>query len=202
MNNLLFIEGPIQTGKSTLIRTCLGEHLAQCGGFTSQRLIDASGKTRGFRLAPVEAPLTALAEKFEPDTGIFKWFEDDSRVITDQSVFDTVGVQLLSSSADRPLILLDEIGGSELLCDDFRKVLDAVFSSDKPCLGVLKLADGAQRLQSQYQSGGPTIAEYNALLRHAITSDDRGRLLYFEREAGDASEVERQVSEFVKSIFD
>jgi len=211
MNNL-FIEGPIQTGKSTLIRKYLGSHLQRCGGFTSQRLIDPSGRTKGFRLVSAAGSLTARAEEFESnagsskpfvsDAGIFKWFTEDGNVVTDQTVFDTTGVSLLKSSADRPLILLDEIGGSELLCDQFRKALDAVLSSTKPCLGVLKLADGAQRLQTQYETcGGLSVAEYNALLRHTITSSG-GRLLYYDRQSSEACDVEREVSLFVNSVFD
>ncbi len=214
---MLFLEGPIQTGKSTLIRKCLGAHIADCGGFTSQRLIDADGQTKGFRLVPAAEPLTAPAEDFMSDTGrsgadfgspyvsgagIFKWFAEDGRVITDQSVFDTTGVSLLRLSARRPLVLLDEIGGSELLCGEFRKTIDAILSSSKPCLGVLKLAENAQRLHSQYSSGDLSIAEYNALLRHTITDGGRGEVLYYAREREDAADVERQISEFIQSIFD
>ena len=212
MNTMLFLEGPIQTGKSTLIRKCLGPHIADCGGFTSQRLVDAGGRTKGFRLVSAAEPLTASAEGFMSGTGstepfishagIFKWFADDGRVITDQSVFEQTGVSLLKSSARRPLVLLDEIGGSELLCGDFRKTLDAILSSSKPCLGVLKLPENAQRLHSQYPSGDLSIAEYNALLRHTITDSGRGEVLYYAREREDAEEVERQISEFIQSIFD
>ena len=208
MKNLLFLEGPIQTGKSTLIRKCLGAHIADCGGFTSQRLIDANGQTKGFRLVSAAEPLTAPAEDFMLNAGhvshagIFKWFAADGRVITDQSVFDTTGVSLLRSSARRPFVLLDEIGGSELLCGDFRKTLDAILSSSKPCLGILKLSENAQRLHSQYSSGDLSIAEYNALLRHTITDGGRGEVLYYAREREDAADVERQISEFIQSIFD
>lgn len=218
MKNLLFLEGPIQTGKSTLIRKCLGAHIADCGGFTSQRLIDAFGNTRGFRIVSAAESLTAPAEDFmsneDPkhstdsdvpfisNAGIFKWFADDGRVITDQSVFDTIGVSLLRSSARHPLVLLDEIGGSELLCGEFRKTLDAILSSSKPCLGVLKLAENAQRLHSQYLSDDLSIAEYNALLHHTIADGGRGEVLYYARDREDAAEVERRISEFIQSIFD
>lgn len=212
MNTMLFLEGPIQTGKSTLIRKCLGAHIADCGGFTSQRLIDAGGQTKGFRLVSAAEPLTASAEDFMSGTGstepfishagIFKWFAADGRVITDQSVFDTTGVSLLKSSARRPVVLLDEIGGSELLCGEFRKTLDAILSSSKPCLGILKLAENAQRLHSQYLSDDLSIAEYNALLHHTITDGGRGEVLYYARDREDAAEVERRISEFIQSIFD
>ena len=69
---ILMLEGPIQTGKSTLIRTMLGDHLPKCGGFTSQRLIDASGRTKGFRLCPAAADLTGPDEGITED--VFKYF--------------------------------------------------------------------------------------------------------------------------------
>ena len=65
MNNL-FIEGPIQTGKSTLIRKVLreafGPSLDGVAGFTSQRLTDAGGQLLGFRLAPADAALTVVCD--------------------------------------------------------------------------------------------------------------------------------------------
>lgn len=209
---LFFLEGPVQTGKSTIIRTVLGDHLSACGGFTSQRLIDASGSTRGFRLAPAaSAPLTAPAEDFisaagSPapfisGAGIFKWFCEDGRVLTDQSVFDTVGASLLCTSPGHPLILLDEIGGSELLCEPFCEALDEVLSSGVPCLGVMKLADGARRLDARYTSGkGRTLYERNTELRHRI-EELGGRIIYFERNNPSGSDAESVLRDFVQSVF-
>lgn len=209
---ILFLEGPIQTGKSTIIRTVLGDHLPACGGFTSQRLIDAAGSTRGFRLGPAAAmPLTAPAEDyyrdpgspdaFAPDAGIFKWFCEDGRVLTDQSVFDTVGISLLRSSLNSPLILLDEIGGSELLCEPFCEALDEVISSGVPCLGVMKLADGARRLDAQYTSGkGRTLFERNKEIRCRIEKLG-GRIIYFERNNPSGSDAESVLEKFIRSVF-
>ena len=212
MRKILFLEGPIQTGKSTLIRTVLGDHLPACGGFTSQRLIDAAGSTRGFRLGPAAStPLTAPAEDyyrdpgspdaFVPGAGIFKWFREGGSVLTDQSVFDTVGVSLLRSSLDHPLILLDEIGGSELLCEPFCEALDEVLSSGVPCLGVMKLADGARRLDAQYTSGkGRTLFERNKEIRCRI-EELGGRILYYERNSSGGQNAESVLGDFIRSVF-
>ena len=212
MKKILFLEGPVQTGKSTLIRTLLGDHLSGCGGFSSQRLIDAGGSTRGFRLGPAAVtPPAAPAEDyiaapgsplpFAADCGIFKWFCEDGRVITDQSVFDTVGVSLLSSSLDSPLILLDEIGGSELLCGPFCQALDEVLSSGLPCLGVMKLADGARRLERQYPSDkGWTLLEKNKEIRRRVLSLG-GRILYYERGSESGSDIKPDLSAFIQSVF-
>ena len=218
MTKILFLEGPIQTGKSTLIRACLGDHLSECGGFTSQRLIGADGTTRGFRLCPASAPLTAPAEgiagediagegfadgvfkHFRPD-GVFKYFRPEGPAYQDQQVFDRLGVQLLEASKTTPLILLDEVGGSELLREPFRKKLDEVLGSGVPCLGVLKLYENARRLERSYQDA--PIARANLELRRHITEDLGGTVLYYDRlgDPAGAAAAADAVGQFVHSIF-
>ena len=252
MNRLFFIEGPIQTGKSTLIRDVLGAHLAACGGFTSQRLIDAAGNTRGFRIGPAATtPLTAplaglrpgpaavnpLLEDAsfinDPDSGsadrpafappdllqthlltspdgsvypgVFKYFDPAGRVHTDQEVFDILGVQYLLPGRGCPLMLLDEIGGSELLRAPFRHALLDLLDSGIPCLGVLKLADSARHMQKNSYApeagSGKTIADYNEELRARIAGDPEGQVLYFERGTSSESVVRDQLRQFISRIF-
>lgn len=219
VKKILFLEGPIQTGKSTLIRACLGEHLSECGGFTSQRLIGPDGNTRGFRLCPASAPLTApiediadgcftadrisedcIAESDFPD-GVFKYFRPEGPAYQDQQVFDRLGVQLLGASKNTPLILLDEVGGSELLREPFRKKLDEVLGSGVPCLGVLKLYENARRLERSYQDA--PIARANLELRRQITEDLGGTVLYYDRlgDPAGAAAAADAVGQFVHSIF-
>ena len=208
MKNVLFLEGPIQTGKSTLIREILGEHLQECGGFTSQRLVDSTGETRGFRIGPAATtPLTAPLGGMRPGpapavdpaffhgmdpsqvndsvpeasplpqpeylltspdgsiySGIFKYFDRMGSVHKDQEVFDVLGTFLLTSSKGRPLVLLDEIGGSELLSVPFRTALYDLLTSGVPCLGVIKLEKNARRMQRSYgfDSTEPNSTEPNS----------------------------------------
>ena len=245
MTRLFFIEGPIQTGKSTLIRDVLGEHLAACGGFTSQRLIDSAGDTRGFRIGPAAStPLTAPLAGMRPGPaavnplledsadydaipafaapnllsthlltapngsiypGVFKYFDPAGRVHTDQEVFDILGVQYLLPKRGCPLMLLDEIGGSELLCPLFRQALYKLLDSGIPCLGVLKLADSARHMQKRSYApdpeSGKTIADYNEELRARIAEDPEGQVLYFERGTPSEAEVRKRLQEFVRGIF-
>ena len=218
MTKILFLEGPIQTGKSTLIRACLGDHLSECGGFTSQRLIGPDGTTRGFRLRPASAPLTAPAEgvagediagegfadgvfKYFRADGVFKYFRPEGPAYQDQQVFDRLGVQLLGASKNTPLILLDEVGGSELLREPCRKKLDEVLGSGVPCLGVLKLYENARRLERSYQDA--PIARANLELRRQITEDLGGTVLYYDRlgDPAGAAAAADAVGQFVHSIF-
>ena len=56
----LFLEGPIQKGKSTLLRELLAPYMNEVGGFTSQRLLDSEGETVAFRIGSARStPLTA-----------------------------------------------------------------------------------------------------------------------------------------------
>ena len=188
MGNNLFLEGPIQTGKSTLIRELLGEHLKKCGGFTSQRLISTDGRTIGFRIGPaavteLTAPVASMrpgaAPAMDPDefssrssipplpeylltapdgtvyTGVFKYFDRMGRTHKDQEIFDVLGTFYLTAAETKPLVLLDEIGGSELLSDPFRNALCNLLASDIPCLGVLKLAESAWHMQRAYGFDAP-----------------------------------------------
>ena len=209
VKKILFLEGPIQTGKSTLIRACLGDHLSECGGFTSQRLIGPDGNTRGFRLCPASAPLTAPVEGIAGEDiagegfadGVFKYFRPEGPAYQDQQVFDRLGVQLLGASKNTPLILLDEVGGSELLREPFRKKLDEVLGSGVPCLGVLKLYENARRLERSYQDA--PIARANLELRRQITEDLGGTVLYYDRlgDPAGAAAAADAVGQFVHSIF-
>lgn len=173
MNNI-FLEGPIQTGKSTLIRKVLkevfGPDLEGVAGFTSQRIMDADGRLLAFRLAPAEAKLSIIADPTEMDN-IFKWFTLSGPRI-DMSVFETTGVAYLNDAiakakADQAkLVLLDEIGGHELQCDAFRAKLYEFLDSDIPCVGVIKSLDNTKRMD-------PSLIQLNEEL-HAHVSVTTG----------------------------
>ncbi|MBQ9015548.1 MAG: hypothetical protein IJ109_05445 [Firmicutes bacterium] len=196
---ILFLEGPIQTGKSTLIRQVLGEHLKECGGFTSQRLIAPDGVTLGFRIGAAAVTPPAAADRgITEDT--FKYFCPDGTTYKNQSVFDTAGVRLLQAPSSCPLILLDEIGGSELLCETFRSALYDTLSGRIPCLGVLKQTADARRLERSYDN--QPVAEANLRLRRRITEELGGNILRYDRFGSDecTSDVIRTVSRFIKSI--
>ena len=153
MNNL-FIEGPIQTGKSTLIRKVLreffGPSLEGVAGFTSQRLTDADGQLLGFRLAPADAALTIVCDPASADN-VFKSFTADGTRV-DMSVFETAGIRYMdealkaAKAGQAQVILLDEIGGHELASDAFRQKLYQLLDSEFPCVGVIKSPANTKRM--------------------------------------------------------
>ena len=117
MRRRLFLTGPIGCGKSTAIQTALGDRIATCGGFL----------TRRYR----EPYLHFTMER--PDGSVKETFLDFSTGKPEVSLAVFSGVPLTG-----PVLVLDEIGGVELLNPDFVTALEAVLKSDTPILGVLK----------------------------------------------------------------
>ena len=178
MNNL-FIEGPVQTGKSTLLRKILkekyGPGLDGVSGFTSQRVTDADGNLLGFRLAPAPAELSVCLDTFDvsdiPEVdSIFKYFKPDGPHV-DMSVFENAGIRYMDEALKKAkagltsVILLDEIGGHELASEAFRSRLYELLDSDCLCVGVIKSADNTRRMD-------PTLVELNANLHKKILATD------------------------------
>lgn len=200
MNNL-FIEGPIQRGKSTLIREVLkkfygpgldGSTGIACGrgvgGFTVQRMrfpTQGADKRFGFRLMEASAPIwahtcvVATDEALLKSDGVFK-VVGPSGGRTNLEVFERKAVALMEQAARDAeesrigIILLDEIGGHELSCPGFCKKLYELLDSDIPCIGVIKHPDSARRMD-------PTIAKANEELHEKITGPhgEHGEILYF-----------------------
>lgn len=119
----LFLTGPIGCGKSTAIEAALGNRLPLCGGFRTRR-----GQMRDGR--PVNFVLESLDGKSQTV------FLDFSRGVPEifMDVFAGLGVSMLRGD----VLILDEIGGVELLCPEFVTALETVLQCDIPILGVMK----------------------------------------------------------------
>ena len=117
MKHRLFLTGPIGCGKSTAIRWALGDRLPRCGGFLTRRCR--------------EPRLHFTLER--PDGGYKETFLDFSngKPEIDLSHFSDV-------SLTGKVLLLDEIGGIELLNPKFTSALETALNSDIPILGVIK----------------------------------------------------------------
>ena len=126
MKKRLFLTGPMGCGKSTAIAQALGSTACRGGGFFTRRQLDSSGKLTGFSL---ESPDGARGEVFLDFT--------QGKPVWNLSVFSQLGRDLLTDP-DAPFLVLDEIGGVELLCPEFADALEAVFVRGTPCIGVMK----------------------------------------------------------------
>lgn len=191
----LFLEGPVKTGKSTFLRNCLHIYMDRIGGFSCQRLWQ-DGSPCGYRLTPADE--TALDAEFSPDlSGIFTCHTNQVSK-KDPSVFETLGVSLLEEAEKKDLILLDEIGGSELLVPDFRKTLYRILNGPVPCIGVLKLPASARFMQKM--SGYPAeVSAYNLALREWLLQRPDVGIFTFSKESADS--LHHEIQEFLERIF-
>ena len=122
----LFLTGAIGCGKSTAIARALGSKVLRCGGFLTRRRQEGGGK-----YFSLERPDGTAGEVFLDVSG--------SSPIVKPEVFSGFGISLLCGN----VVILDEIGGLELLSPEFSGALYRLLESDVPIIGVLKSPESA-----------------------------------------------------------
>jgi len=172
MKRRLFLTGPIGCGKSTAIAAALGEKIQQCGGFL----------TRRYREPRLHFTLES------PDGQCRETFLDfpDGKPRLNLEAFSRLGASLLEGD----VLVLDEIGGIELLCPEFTAELERILETDIPILGVMKGEGPAGALVDALGLTG----EYEraaARLRNRLRNDGN-TLLY---ECGRFDEQARRLAE-------
>ncbi len=154
MRPRLFLTGDMGVGKSTAIRTALGDRLPMLGGFLTRRHRGEDGLS--FTLST-------------PDGQQEQTFLDFStgKPVLFPVVFETLGLAALQGD----ILVLDEIGGMELLCPAFWAALERVLQSDIPILGVVK---GLQPQNALAQALGldETYRRQAEKLWHILTRDE------------------------------
>ena len=128
MKKKLFLTGPDRSGKSDMIHTCLGDRARHAGGFVTVRERDEAGNVLSFDLMPADG--SGQPERFLEFV--------NGKPVSHLEVFSQIGTRLLRQGANRPFVVLDELGGGELLDDSFMRALVQLLKSDVPCIGVLK----------------------------------------------------------------
>ena len=131
----LFLTGSVGCGKSTSIATALGNALPKAGGFLTVRQKDDTERAIAYWLK-------------RPDGR-------DGQIIIDYSakpytmhleVFEGLGVRLIEEANQFDYVILDEIGGFEVLSDAFLEALLKLLQSDIPCIGVMKCEGPASKM--------------------------------------------------------
>ncbi len=175
MKKHLFLQAPIQAGKSTLLKEAMEPYREYIGGFVSQRLLDRELNTLGFRLADyAERPELTAAFSDELSNIFLRRTAGEGRF--DISVFENQAIEILEKARKtKRIILLDEIGGGELKSDIFKACLDGLLGGDIPCLGVLKAPKAAANTG---RGTGLDIRDENAELHKAADSYDAEILIY------------------------
>lgn len=161
----IFLTGPIGSGKSTSIVSALGDKLPEAGGFLTVRQTDDTGRAVAYWLK-------------RPDGS-------DGQMIIDYSarpytmhmeVFEDFAVRLLEEAKHFEFVILDEIGGFEVLSDVFLNALMQLLESEIPCIGVMKGAAPASKM-IQKLGLGDAYVERAENLRQWMRQDEN-TLLY------------------------
>ena len=142
MTGRLFLTGPIGCGKTTMIRTALGEKVSRAGGFATERTYDGDGAPTGFML--MRAAELALPPAYRSGRRFLIFEQGGSR--REDTVFTEYAAAILREAAISPFALLDEFGGFELTLPDFEAALHDFLHTDVPAIGVLKAIPSAKNL--------------------------------------------------------
>ena len=149
----LFLQGQPGIGKSSLIRKALDPIDSSVAGFTTQRLKE-NGTTTGYRVLRITNDFPLLEEEYAPNkSGVFL-LNGQLNISVLESAISQVEEDSKNPSCN--IIVLDEIGGVELISEVFMKTLFRIISGGKPCIGVLKSAQNLshtvskQNLSSEY----------------------------------------------------
>ncbi len=135
----LFLQGDTKVGKSTLLMQNLQPYLRDAGGFVVQRMTQ-DGVNRGFCLQALSSPPPALTIPYDAQkNNVFIEYTPQGWQQYPE-VFAHAGAALLDAHAlaGKKLIVLDEVGGVELLSPEFHRALYLTLGGETPCIGVLK----------------------------------------------------------------
>ena len=175
MKKHLFLQAPVQAGKSTLLQEAMEPYREYIGGFVSQRLKDSSLNTIGFRLADYSSEPALTAAFTEALSNIFLRHGSDKSSFS-LSVFENQAIDILEAAkASKQIILLDEIGGGELKSDIFKNYLDRLLMGNVPCIGVLKAPKAAANTG---RGIGTDLKDENALLHERLDAYNAELLMY------------------------
>lgn len=163
----IFLTGPIGCGKSTLIRTVLGNSLSVAGGFVTLRVLEdeelvgfdlvSTGISESLRetvnmgnsvspkLVQLDSADLGLYERAGHLCFRFLTFKE-GKVRRNDEAFSVFASALLREACTKPFAVIDEIGGFEILISEFMEAFEMLLKSQVPCVGVLKSLPSANKL--------------------------------------------------------
>ncbi len=152
----LFLTGEKQVGKSTILRKLL-ENRDDVGGFLTVRRCDDSGNM-AVHMLRIDPKDDCCAEN-----RLFICGESASA-----ERFDTLGCEILASSRQCRILVMDELGRKERDSRKFQQAVLDLLDGEIPIYGVLQRADSAflQR-----------VAEHSAVQVVEVTKENRDELL-------------------------
>lgn len=194
MKKHLFLTGVSGIGKTTIIRQALGSAAGYAGGFITERVADGDGSVEGFDLYPAAAAIGH--DGFDGlrflDLGTTPPWKDNE-------VFRESAAQMLREAEYYPFVMLDEIGGFEMLIPQFRNELAQLLNSDAPIIGVIKGAENAEELRASFGLGEKFTMLTDNL--RAVLANDEDTVVIEVKQRGDET-AKRIVEAWVKEYAD
>lgn len=189
----LLLQGRHGVGKSTLLHRALGQSGLAYGGYYVQRLLQ-DGATRGFRCCSLTAP-AQLTVPYDSSL--------ESQLFIDCRQGHTITVQRLVQPAltalSDPLpqlLVLDELGGVELLDDSFfERLMDCVGSCR--LVGSYKADGNVAKLQQQTGVDEALLTKRRQQLQQRFDAADVCLLEVTEQNREDVSAV---LAAFLKGV--
>ncbi|MDR0923111.1 MAG: nucleoside-triphosphatase [Hungatella sp.] len=194
MGKFLFLKGDSGEGKTTLLFECLKPWHRMIGGFYTQRLLSEDGMTMGFRMVPAEEEWIPAAAYKKGMTNVFIE-RTENGFQKNLNSFEIHGIEILRSSVQNRLCLLDEIGGVELFAPEFMEEVLRCIDSQVPCIGVLKSQKNLEAMRTRV----PTEPDPDKLLRdleEKLEKRSDGRILTFDREKKE--HIRAEIMEFLR----
>lgn len=167
----IFLSGDSGSGKSTLLLDFLSQSDLEAAGYTTVHLLDQEGRRVAHQLRDLHLLIHELRQNLQKDNGFDAWlFAQDSADSADTAVsadidapcfcrleeekmvfftrlFVEKSLALLSQYPGSDLLVLDEVGGPELLEDDFYAKLLDMLDSRQALLIVWKNAAGLAHMK-------------------------------------------------------
>lgn len=129
----LFLTGDKRVGKSTLLRTWLGQFPCKVGGFRTVRTMEVYGDRFSVHLVAPDGKPSKENQLF-----LCPPPRDDGEVM---ARFEELGCAALAGAAECDMILMDELGPTEAKAEKFQQRVLEILDGEVPVVGVIQRAE-------------------------------------------------------------